>query len=58
MSRRNERIIANATTDQLAHEYNLICQKKSNLSSAQRVLVVKAVHKLIKKGTLSYKTKK
>lgn len=55
--KRFKRTMQKATTDQIAAEYNLICQKKSVLSKAQRELVIIEITALVKKGVLSYKTK-
>lgn len=57
MSKRFERVMKRATTDQIVSEYNLICQKKSVLSIAQREIVAREITALVKKGVLSYKTK-
>lgn len=41
--------------DKLMKEYDLICEKKSNLTVAQRRVVLNRVDQLVKKGVLSYK---
>lgn len=55
-SNRFNRIIENATTDQLAAEYNLIVNKKSNCNRALRNKIVAKVQRLVREGKLTFKT--